>query len=268
MNRAPVPVSIQRAIRPDGARTDRGASDGRDPQPASARPRLTSLFFLALGAAGVTGCLPEGPAISTGALDGDETQVDASTPVTVADAAPDARPGTPDAHPVPDAPPGAPDAAPIPDAAPDARPAIPEVLDVAFDTTSNGGQYSPKNIVAVWIERADGTFVKTIGRWAGTRRSHLIGWVQKSGSDADAVSGATRSNHNARLTVHWDFKDRSGALVPDGAYNIRMELADKNSVATSQNREGTFPLQKSGTASSQTTSGSGFENVAIDYSGR
>src|SRR5689334_18343340 len=97
MNRAPLPVSIQPAIRPIGARADR-ASDGRDPQPASARSRLTSLLCLALGAAGVTGCLPEGPAISTGALGGDETEVDAATP----DAAADARPGTPDARPLPD----------------------------------------------------------------------------------------------------------------------------------------------------------------------
>jgi hypothetical protein len=261
-------VSIQRAIRPIGARTGAGASDGRDPQPASTRSRLTSLLLFALATTGFAACVPEGPAISTGGLEGDEGEADAAVPVTVADAAPDAPPGTPDARPLPDAHAGTPDAAPIPDAMPDARPAIPEVLDVAFDTTSNGGQFAPKNIVAVWIERADGTFVKTIGRWAGTRRSHLIAWSQKSGQDADAVSGATRPNHNTRLTVHWDFKDRSGALVPDGAYNIRMELSDRNSTSTSQNHEGTFPLQKSGTASSQTTSGSGFENVAIDYSGR
>lgn len=241
-------------------------NDGRDLR--SAGPRLASLLILAAGALAAAGCVPEGPSISTGSLDDDEPAADAAIPVTVADAAPDATPGTPDARPLPDAHAGTPDATPIPDAAPDARPAIPEVLDVAFNTTSNGGQFAPKNIVAVWIERADGTFVKTIGRWAGTRRQHLIAWTQKAGLDIDAVSGATRSNHNARLTVHWDFKDRSGALVADGAYNIRMELADRNSNSTSQNHEATFPLQKSGTASSQTTSGGGFENVAIDYSGR
>jgi hypothetical protein len=216
-----------------------------------------------LGCAGSLGCSPEVPGISTGGFEDADGAV--GPEADAAPGTPDARPGTPDARPAPDAHPGAPDAMPPP---PDARPAIPEVLDVAFDTTSNGGQYSPRNIVAVWIERSDGSFVKTIGRWAGTRRSHLIAWEQGSGDDVDAVSGATRSSHNARLTVHWDFKDRSGVLVPDGTYNLRMELADSNAFIASQNRQGTFPLQKNGTASMQSTSGAGFTNVTIDYSGR
>jgi hypothetical protein len=227
-------------------------NDGPDPR--RARSRLASLFCLLLGSGGSLGCSPQDPGISTGGFD----DADAAMPSA------DAAPGTPDARPVPDAHPGTPDAAPVPDA----RPPIPEVLDVAFDTTSNGGQYAPKNIVAVWIERADGSFVKTIGRWAGTRRSHLIAWEQGSGDDVDAVSGATRSSHSTRLSVHWDFKDRSGALVPDGAYSIRMELADSNAFIPQQNRQGSFALQKNGSASMQSTSGGGFMNVTIDYSGR
>jgi hypothetical protein len=221
-------------------------NDGPDPR--RARSRLASLLLV--GCAVFLGCEPQDPGIAVGGFD------DADGAVATDE--PDAAPGTPDAAP------GTPDAAPVPDA----RPSIPEVLDVAFDTTANSGQYAPKNIVAVWIERADGTFVKTIGRWAKTRRSHLVAWVQGSGDDVDAVTGATRSSHNARLTAHWDFKDRSGNLVPDGAYVIRMELADSNSFLAAQNRQGTFALQKNGTASMQSTSGSGFMNVVIDYSGR
>jgi hypothetical protein len=200
----------------------------------------------------LAGCAAEGPAIATGGL-GDEPPSD-----TV-----DAPSGEPDAP--PDAPPGTPDAAAMP---PDAHIDLPETLDVQFDTTTNGGQYAPKNIVAVWVTSAGGTFEKTIGRWAGTRRSHLISWVAASGQDADAVSGATRPNHTQRLSVHWDFKDRAGQLVPDGDYTLRMELADRNSTSASQNHEGTFTVHKNGTAATESTSGGGFDSVSIVYSGR
>lgn len=162
----------------------------------------------------------------------------------------------------PDAEPGAPDAAP--DAAPGA-----ESLSVQFDTTANGGPYAPKNVVAVWIEGPGGIFEKTIGRWAGTRVDHLVAWVAKSGLDADAISGATRANHTARLSVTWDLKDKAGAVVPDGTYTIRMELADSNASTAGQNHQASFTFAKNGTAAQQTAlTGGGFVNVSIDYSGR
>ncbi len=211
--------------------------------------KVMFLGTLGLLACAAAACSAEDPVISLGALD------DAGDFQPSADAepgAPDAHPGTPDAH---------------VQSPPDAM-AMPESLQVSFVTTPNGGNYAPRNIVAVWVEGPGGAFVKTIGRWAGTRRSHLVAWVQKSGSDADAVSGATRSNHNGTLTVTWDFKNRSGQLVPDGTYTIRMELADGNSFIASQNHQGTFTLNKNGTGATQMTSGGGFNNVSITYSGR
>ncbi len=142
-----------------------------------------------------------------------------------------------------------------------------ESVTVTLTTTPKGGNYAPRNIVAVWIEGPDGVFQKTIGRWAGTRKSHLSGWIAKAGAaDADAISGATRQNHTAPLTVTWDFKNKAGAAVPDGAYTVRMELADSNSSTPAQNNQGTFTFQKNGTSSS-TTGGSngGFVNVAVNY---
>jgi MYXO-CTERM domain-containing protein len=138
-------------------------------------------------------------------------------------------------------------------------------LSVSFTTTPNGGKYAPKNIVAVWIENSSGSFVKTIGRWAGTRKSHLVAWILKSGSDADAVSGATRPNHTGTLTVPWDMKDRNGSEVPDGTYTIRMELADSNAFTEGQNHQGTFTFVKGATDSTESTSGGGFENVNIEF---
>ena len=52
-------------------------------------------------------------------------------------------------------------------------------------TSPAGGQYMPKNIVAVWIETSNGTFVKTIGCWADARRSHLVAWVAKAGTSLE-----------------------------------------------------------------------------------
>jgi MYXO-CTERM domain-containing protein len=131
----------------------------------------------------------------------------------------------------------------------------------------NNGQYAPRNIVAVWIEDSAGAFVKTIGRYAATRRGSLVAWTTAAGpGDADAVSGATRQNHVAPLTVTWDMKNRAGAEVPDGTYKIRMEVADRNSNAAAQNNQGTFTFAKNAAGSTQTTAGGGFTDVVITYS--
>jgi len=137
-------------------------------------------------------------------------------------------------------------------------------LSVTLTTASHGGKYAPTNVVAVWVEGPDG-FVKTLGRWANRRVQHLVAWTDAAGSnDTDAVSGATRASHGS-LTVGWDLKDKSGAIVPDGTYTIRMELADSNASSAGQNAQGTFSFVKGPTSSKQTTSGGGFSNVTITY---
>ena len=140
-------------------------------------------------------------------------------------------------------------------------------LKVTVTTTPKGARYAPKNVVAIWVESADGKFQKTIQRWGSRRISHLVGWRAKAGTtDADAVSGATRGSHATPLTMTWDLKNKAGTLVPDGMYTIRMELADGDSVTATQNNQGSFTFNKNGT-SSMTTGGSngGFTNVAIAY---
>ena len=148
------------------------------------------------------------------------------------------------------------------------RAAAQEMLTVTFTATSAGGSYSPKNIDVVWVASSGGTFERTIGRWAGSRRTHLIAWRAAAGTtDVDAVSGATQSSYGS-LTATWDLTDRSGTVIPDGTYTIRIESCDSNASTESQNHQGTFSFVKNGTASMQTTSGGGFNNVIITYSGR
>src|SRR4051812_28273561 len=94
-------------------------------------------------------------------------------------------------------------------------------LQVTFKTTAPGGQYMPKNVAAVWVETANGTFVKTIGRWANLRIQYLAQWRAKAGTtDIDAVSGATRTSHDLALNAKWNLRDRSGNVMPDGNYVV------------------------------------------------
>lgn len=40
-------------------------------------------------------------------------------------------------------------------------------------TTTPGGNFSPRNIGAIWIEDSNGQFVKTLKRWADRRKQYL-----------------------------------------------------------------------------------------------
>lgn len=146
-------------------------------------------------------------------------------------------------------------------------PAEAESLQVTVTTTAGGGNYAPRNVVAVWIENQSGTFVKTIGRWANNRKRHLVAWTQKAGStDADAVSGATRQNHATPLNITWNVLDKQNQPLPDGTYTIRMESADMNSSSASQNHQGTFTFVKGPAAQNQSgLMNGGFNTVSIAY---
>ena len=98
----------------------------------------------------------------------------------------------------------------------------------SFDTFTLGGNYGPRNVVAVWVEDAEGAFVKTLGRWSNRRTQHLANWIAASGQNADAVSGATRSNHIGRLSASWDLLDGQGNLIPPGTYSIKVEICEDN----------------------------------------
>jgi hypothetical protein len=146
-----------------------------------------------------------------------------------------------------------------------------EKLTITFTTSKSPtpSGFQPKNVVAVWIENA-GTFVKTAGRWANVRRSHLIAWEGEAGSmDVDSISGASQQNYGT-LTATWDMTARAGLATPvDGTYTIRLELADGDSNTATQNNQGTFTFNRNGTASTQSAlSNGGFSNVSIVYSGR
>lgn len=107
-------------------------------------------------------------------------------------------------------------------------------LTVTTTTSAAGGNYAPRNVVAVWIEDEAGNFVKTLLAYANNRKTHLNNWqasTAAAGSEyntVDAITGATKSNHGTR-TCSWDGTSFEGTDMADGTYYVWMELTDKNS---------------------------------------
>jgi len=135
-----------------------------------------------------------------------------------------------------------------------------------FVTTPSGGPYAPRNVVAVWVETQGGQFLKTLGRWAGVRKTSLAGWQAKAGTtDVDAISGATRDNHVPQLQVKWNLRDRAGTVLPDGTYVLRFESSDANPGGA--RNQGSFMVIKGPTSGNQGTNvtNGGFTALSIDF---
>jgi len=106
-------------------------------------------------------------------------------------------------------------------------------LSVSAYTLEAGGNYAPRNVLAIWIEDSEGNFIKTLMAYAQNRRTHLNIWQASTiaaGSEfntTDAITGATRNSH-ANRSATWNGTDFEGNLVPDGDYQLWFELTDKN----------------------------------------
>ncbi|MDQ3369157.1 MAG: DUF2271 domain-containing protein [Myxococcota bacterium] len=142
---------------------------------------------------------------------------------------------------------------------------------VTFTTTpAPQATYTPNNVVAVWIQNAGGQHQRTIGRWSDVRTQYLLAYrAAATANDTltpDAVTGASRLNHQGSLSVLWNLRDKAGVVVPDGTYTIRLELAESNATTQAQNNEGTFTFVKGPNPQTQTAlTNGGFTNVTITY---
>ncbi len=94
-------------------------------------------------------------------------------------------------------------------------------------TVSNGGQYTPENIVAIWIKNSAGTFIRSMKVMAAQRIQYLYQWkLSSSMNTVNAITGATLSTHQTHV-VSWNCKDKNNsALVPDGDYEFWVEFTD------------------------------------------
>jgi len=101
-------------------------------------------------------------------------------------------------------------------------------VEFTATTKSAKGKYAPRHVVAIWVTDSKGGFVKTLEVRGRKMKKHLRTWTaQSKNSEVDAITGATLKTHLAH-TVTWDCRDIRGALLPDGEYQIHVELTDKN----------------------------------------
>lgn len=151
-------------------------------------------------------------------------------------------------------------------------------IEVTFDTSianvppqgGDDGYYRPANVVAVWVTDELGNFVSTVFKTQSSYAIHLSGWAAAAPiGDIDGISGATRLNHNAPMIARWDVKDRAGALVPNGNYQLHIEMADSNSTAAppvGTNNLGVYPFTIDATPGTiEIPAGNGFSNIAVTY---
>lgn len=138
----------------------------------------------------------------------------------------------------------------------------PGELSFSFTSLPNDGNFSPRHVLAVWVENNEGNFVQTLKLRADRRVKYLYTWNQVStGNTTDAVTGATLNSHETHK-LNWDLTDASGNLVTDGDYKMRVEY-------TSEHAQG--PLleinfnKSTETVSLQPSNATYFENLSLTY---
>jgi hypothetical protein len=135
-------------------------------------------------------------------------------------------------------------------------------LIVSVVTSSAGGGYAPKHVVAIWIEDNAGKFIKTLTVYAQARAYDLTNWENSSaGNSVDAVTGATQSSFGT-IYGSWNGTDVSGKVVADGTYKVCMELTDKSSTGNFAS----FTFTKGTVAQTQTPANvTSFSSVSIKW---
>jgi len=108
----------------------------------------------------------------------------------------------------------------------------PGTFNFSVTTTSTGG-YSPSHLLAIWIENNSASFIKTKIKYSSSSNlDHLATWNTKSGGNVvDAVTGSTLTSHGT-ISFLWNGTNVAGSLVPDGDYNVWLEMAWASSLTT------------------------------------
>lgn len=91
------------------------------------------------------------------------------------------------------------------------------------------------HVFAIWIEDANGKFVKTLHATSNSMeyRKFLINWKVSTTlasslyNVVDAVTSATYHTHSERTGI-WNGTNVSGSVVADGIYKVRIEVADND----------------------------------------
>jgi hypothetical protein len=135
-------------------------------------------------------------------------------------------------------------------------------LTFSVTTTEPSGGYTNKFVLAVWIRDNAGNFVKTKIKYANARVQYLNVWVSNSGSNVvDATTGSTRTSHQT-FTISWNATNVSAVLVPDGDYQVWMQMADRNTNGATNSV--TFTKGTSAVHLTPANSGN-FTNLVLDW---
>jgi hypothetical protein len=106
-------------------------------------------------------------------------------------------------------------------------------LDVSVTTHSGGGNHAPKNVDAIWIDDANGKFVKSLYVMARNEIQHLNAWntattaAGVSRNRVDAVTGASLSGYGKTM-ASWNCTDVNQKVVALGGYRVCFDLNDGN----------------------------------------
>ncbi|MEI8084715.1 MAG: DUF2271 domain-containing protein [Paludibacter sp.] len=144
----------------------------------------------------------------------------------------------------------------------DAVPTVTSGLLISATTSSSGGQYAPKNVVAIWVTDNSDKFVKTLYVKAAVRVSDLIKWRSVSSSNkTDAITGATRDGHGT-IYATWNGTDINKKVVADGTYKVWMEMTENSGAGPNTS----FTFVK-GTANQTITpaNGANFTNITSNW---
>lgn len=141
-------------------------------------------------------------------------------------------------------------------------------------TNPKPGSNAVMNVMAVWIENSNGTFIKTRCRyWSNKSSDHLPSWKSKSGQNIiDATTGATlKSSTNPTAfgakTIIWNGTDVNGNVVSDGTYKVLVESAWSNPEppANQHNFVSSFTFEKSTSNTTLTPSDPNLTNVSVTW---
>jgi hypothetical protein len=138
-------------------------------------------------------------------------------------------------------------------------------LTFSFTTASSGG-YSPKHLVAVWIENSSNTFVKTkLKRSSNSNLSHLNLWTAKSQQNiVDATTGATITTHG-NITINWNGTNVAGTQVPDGNYTLWVEMAWSDNMMTGKTAQSFTFTKGTGIVHLTPAPSTNLSNITLDW---
>jgi len=140
-------------------------------------------------------------------------------------------------------------------------------LTFSSGTTAPSSDYGLKHVLVVWLENTanPSVFIKTRAKFGKTSNDdHLAEWAAKSNSNlVDAVTAATLTSYGT-ITGTWDGTNVSETVVPDGTYNLYIEMGWGE--GTNDHAAKFFSFTKGATAQHLTPTGTtNFTNVVIDW---